>query len=479
MNGHTKTNGLHSSRRGLLKALLVGAALPLGAGLLAACGQPAATPTAPAASPPTAAPQPTTPPAAAPTVAAAKPTAQPTVAAIQPAATTQAAPAKSGGKITALMATDKPWLPDTAKKFQQATGIVADLTLVDYNDIETKFVASAAANSAGYDVVETVSVAWAQAGYLADLTDLIKDKADLVNPNLYTYQGKIYGMPWFIDALFFFYNKEYLSKAGIDAPPKTWDDFVTTAQAVQSKAGVKYPITFQWKQIEGEFDLFETFLFGFGGKVFNADQTAPAFNDDHGVAALQFEADLYQKYKLVDPNSFASRPLEVTKNLAAGNTAFGILWGGLSGLLTDPKSSKEVGKIDVSLIPVKGNNPSTTTDGSETVSMVAKSANKDAAWSWIDFLTGKETATNVLLNYQTLPPWKSLYNDSTLTAKVPWMKGYGEQLKNDFRFPAKTWQEEFSNALQVATISVLSGQKPAKAALDDAAAKVTEIMKKG
>jgi len=378
------------------------------------------------------------------------------------------------------MATDKPWLQETADKFRQDTGITVDLTLVDWNDIATKFIASAAGSSGGYDVVESGgnNTAWAEAGYIDDITDRIKDRNDLVRPDLFIANGKTYGMPWFIDALFFFWNKEYLSKAGITSPPRTWDDFVSAAQAVQSKAGVKYPITFMWKQIEGEFDLWMTFLFGFGGQLFDPDLKEPKFSEQPGVDSLQFMADLNQKYKIVDPNSFASRPLEVTQNLAAGNTAFGILWGGLSGNLTDPKSSKVVGQIESSLIPVMGSNPSTTVDGSETVSLVAKSQNKDAAWQWIDYLTNKKTTTDVLLNYQALPPWKSLYSDADLNKNVPWMKAFGAQLEHDYVRPHKPWYDEFSKTMQVATISVLTGQQSAKQALDDAAAKTKDLIQK-
>ena len=108
--------------------------------------------------------------------------------------------------------------------------------------------------------------------------------------------------------------------------------------------------------------------------------------------------------------------------MAAGTTAFGILWGGLAGALVDPKASKVIGKIQTSPIPVKGSNASTTVDGSETVSVVANSQNKDAAWQWVQYLTSKQTTTGVLQDYKTLPPWKSLYNDPNLNQQVPWMK---------------------------------------------------------
>lgn len=72
---------------------------------------------------------------------------------------------------------------------------------------------------------------YAAAGLLKDITpDLQKDgwgdsfgKAAL---DLYSANGKNYGVPWDMGAVGFWYNKELFTKAGIAQPPATWDDFV-------------------------------------------------------------------------------------------------------------------------------------------------------------------------------------------------------------------------------------------------------------
>src|SRR6266540_1391696 len=113
---HQSARGIDGvTRRAFLRRVfVVGVAIPTGASLLAACS--------PTQAPPPAA---TTAPSGGPTPAGAAAT---PAAATPAAAATNAAPAtKSGQRISALMATDKPWLQETADKFRQDTGITVDL----------------------------------------------------------------------------------------------------------------------------------------------------------------------------------------------------------------------------------------------------------------------------------------------------------------------------------------------------------------
>ncbi len=47
--------------------------------------------------------------------------------------------------------------------------------------------------------------------------------------------GNIYAMPWEIDGLAVFYNKQLLSSAGYDSPPLDWDSFIELAEQLTTK----------------------------------------------------------------------------------------------------------------------------------------------------------------------------------------------------------------------------------------------------
>jgi multiple sugar transport system substrate-binding protein len=47
--------------------------------------------------------------------------------------------------------------------------------------------------------------------------------------------GNIYAIPWEIDGLAIFYNKQLLSSAGVSTPPTDWDSFIELAQELTTK----------------------------------------------------------------------------------------------------------------------------------------------------------------------------------------------------------------------------------------------------
>jgi raffinose/stachyose/melibiose transport system substrate-binding protein len=72
--------------------------------------------------------------------------------------------------------------------------------------------------------------AQADAGMLKDITSSISSWSSTVNAGalgIYSYKGKVYGVPWDMGMIGVWYNKAAFTKAGITAPPTTWADFLT------------------------------------------------------------------------------------------------------------------------------------------------------------------------------------------------------------------------------------------------------------
>lgn len=77
---------------------------------------------------------------------------------------------------------------------------------------------------------------------LVPLDDVIaqdKDKFVKSRLDIYSKNGKLYGMPTHVGATVAFYNKEIFDKAGVDYTKiKTWDDFRAAGTTVKAKTGV-------------------------------------------------------------------------------------------------------------------------------------------------------------------------------------------------------------------------------------------------
>ncbi len=113
----------------------------------------------------------------------------------------------------------------------------------------------------------------------------------------------VYGLTFTVYHVGLYYNVDHFIAAGLDPdrPPQTWDEFIEYGKALTvdtngdgtpdqwgyfCHGGWQYRVLWQW------YSLF----WQMGGELLNEDQTQVAFNNDKGVAALQYFVDLIFKY---------------------------------------------------------------------------------------------------------------------------------------------------------------------------------------
>jgi ABC-type glycerol-3-phosphate transport system substrate-binding protein len=319
------------SRRGFASLLTLGGV----AVMLQACGgaasptpAPKAEPTKPAAPAPTTAPASTTAPAAAP--------AQPT-ATTQPAAgTATAAPKPDAAKPAAAPAPAviptvtraasrtvqvKYWSqlqPETQRwkdnlavinAFMEANpDIYVTTEHPAFADFDTKLVTAARAGTPP-DMSE-VSDSFAQlakGGFLVQLDPLVADtKLDLKDyfeGKLQTcyVDGKLWALPITADCRGLWWNMKILKDAGVEAPPKTWDDLVDTAKKV-TKGGV-----YGWGVQGGNqgfmiCEQFSAFFIQNDAKIISDDQKKALTDQPEWIEGATFWQELTTKHKVTQPS---------------------------------------------------------------------------------------------------------------------------------------------------------------------------------
>lgn len=129
-------------------------------------------------------------------------------------------------------------------------------------------------------------------------------------------RGHVYGMPVELEPLAIFYDKALFREKGLSVP-ECWDELVAVAQALTT------PDRFGLV-IEPHADFYALFswypfLWSAGGRVMNDDWTEAEFDSPATVAALQFWADLTNKY-MVSPKSQPSASNDISM-LGSGFTA--------------------------------------------------------------------------------------------------------------------------------------------------------------
>jgi len=356
-------------------------------------------------------------------------------------------------------------------------------TYIGYDALHDKQATVLAAKSGAIDLVNMDCV-WVsefiEAGWIIDVTDRITADAELLEDTLEAcwdmvlYKGKYWGMPWLIDAKYFFYNDDILAQAGISALPRTWQEFSEQCQKIKDAGLVEYPTIWCWQQAESAICDFALILAGFGGKFVDEDMN-PVFNDANGVEALTWMVDTMKK-GLSNPASIVSDEMEVLNTFNQGAAAFAINWLFMNDVANDPAESQVAGHAKMALMPAGSGKGigSATVDGSMAYAVSAFSENKDAAWDYLQYFCGKDVQKRY--SARQLPTRKSLLADPELIAAQPvTVPMFKEQYPYVVARPVVPYYAEFSKILQVALQDALTGKKSPKKALDDAAKEIKGI----
>ncbi|WFE30008.1 extracellular solute-binding protein [Solwaraspora sp. WMMD791] len=96
-----------------------------------------------------------------------------------------------------------------------------------------------------------------EAGLCKDITDAVAPWRDILAPAStlpYEVDGRLYGVPFDIGMVGFWYNKALFADAGVDAPPQTWAEYLDVVRALKSAGitpialagGEKWPGHYYW-----------------------------------------------------------------------------------------------------------------------------------------------------------------------------------------------------------------------------------------
>jgi multiple sugar transport system substrate-binding protein len=364
---------------------------------------------------------------------------------------------------------------DMTADFMKANpDIKVNLEFVPYEGLRDKTLLSQGAGG-GYDVV-LFDVIWpaeyATNNVLIDVSDRITaDMKSDIMPGAWTtveYNAKAYGMPWILDTKYLFYNTDMLKKAGIAAPPKTWDELLAQAKTIKDKGIVEFPIVWSWAQAEAVICDYTMLLASYGGS-FLTDDGKPAFQSGGGVQALDYMVNSIEA-GLTNPNSKEYLEEDVRRVFSSGQAAFALNWTYMYNLANDPKESKIAGNVGVVPGPgVSGKLDASAVNGSMGLGITAASTHPDEAWKYIIAMTSLETQKKYA--QLSLPIWSSWYDKPDVSKDQEQLIAAAKVgLAAMYPRPTTPKYQELSTAIQQAIQSALLKSAEPEAALKDAAA---------
>jgi multiple sugar transport system substrate-binding protein len=329
---------------------------------------------------------------------------------------------------------------------------------------------------------------FADAGYIKPLEDLVgKDKADAwdgwaqIPPSVQnnaTYKSKRYGVPAGTDGRVIYFNKKLFARAGLPADwqPKSWDDIVTTGQTLKAKLPGVTPIQLNAGTAMGEATTMQGILpllvgagqqiytdgkwqgnttavrdaLGVYQKVYGGGLGDPIFQQDAKGRDKTFQAFAAGKIAvLFESDYFWRSVVEPTKGIA--------------------KMADRNDSVGYALIPAM--KPGAGIRGQDFVSMsggsgrVLNPATKYPvqAWELLQFMNSKEATIAQLAGSARITQRQDV--NTQVLAGDPMLSFVSQKVLPLTAFrPGLAVYPRVSQALQQATLDVVTGKSPADAA---------------
>jgi ABC-type glycerol-3-phosphate transport system substrate-binding protein len=394
---------------------------------------------------------------------------QPTQAPAQPTTPPQA----SGIVLHALLQPDEGNnVADYTALFEKQTGIKVQVDFVGWDTIHDKTVTTLASGGGGYDIVFIPSAD----AIIDTATDQFEPIDDLIPANereqwletvlnLYTYQGHLVAMPWYSGGAHFAYNKDILSKAGVD-PDKiiTWDDFMAACETIKEKGAADYCFTPSAKYPAPMTMSIGTILLSYGGDWLDASGNPVFQNGDAGLKMYTMLKDGIDKGYFnkagIDMDDYAT-----LIEFGTGKTAFLLdsTWS-----VTNANNNKDVsqilGKVGYMLIPGMGDTRSGGYLYAGALGILKSSTHKDEAKAYIQLQTGEAAQKDHAIKGANMPTRVALFTDPDIASSWPGFEVLANQITYLTTTPPFTWQDEWAHSLATTQQDVMAGRKtPAEA----------------
>lgn len=365
------------------------------------------------------------------------------------------------------------------KQFEEKTGIRVQLIQSDWDSTADQIIPEMASGGSAYDVVEFDNGwvnQWCGAGWTTPLNEFMPENfTDGMIPGLVDLftcpDGTLHGVVWNNDTRFFYYNAAKLEEAGFDAPPATWEDFMTQSQKAIEAGVVKHGLDPFWIQEWALMNEFHFWTYAFGGEVVDKQGCILFNKDPKTLEGIEYTIELL-KSGVANPAALTYDQATTQSLFLSGNSLF--LPQGISGLVAfanDSSLSNVVGDVKIGLVPGIGKSLTLP----EAFAIPAASKNKEAAWKFIEFMTSREANIEVAKAIGLLPIWNDLFTHPDLVSIYPYWADFYAQLDSVRGLSTLSWYGDFVDVGRIEFHKALAGEQTAQEALDNMANALEEF----
>lgn len=369
-----------------------------------------------------------------------------------------------------------PALKEIAKKFTEShPNIKVKVEVTPWDQYWTKLETSATGGSLPdlFWLNAANIQKYARGKVLLPISDQIKnDNVDLSKfpkalVDIYTVDGKNYGIPKDYDTIGLWYNKELFDKAGLKYPDEnwTWGDLVENAKKLTDPAKGIYGFASQLDPQQGWYNTVPQA----GGYILNNDKTKSGYDDPATIKGIKFLYDMINTYK-VSPTLAQMTDTPVLSLFESGKVA--MIFGGSWSQIEFAKNEYTKDKVDVTMLPM-GEKRAVVIHGLGNV-IAANSKHPKEAWEFAKFL-GSEEANKIQAETGTVIPAYEGTQDAWVKSNPNFnLQVFIDMTKDAVPYPAsvetRKWQQIETETLTKAwsgKMSIDDALKELKKKVDD------------
>lgn len=367
-----------------------------------------------------------------------------------------------------------------APRFEELTGAEVTVDILSYPELLTKITADFVGDTESYDVV-TMDIVWAgqfaEAGYSVELSELIERDADeLYLDDIYPiamaalgqYDGQQVAYPFAGYANILAYRQDLYEAAGLDVPT-TMEELEAAARALTDPEKEQYGFVANGQRGPAVAQDWMQYNAQLGGSILGPDGE-PALNSPENIESLRVYKALFDETAPPGAVSYdwGGREESFRQGLVANMQS----WSVGAASYDNPEQSRIVGKAGIALAPVaEGMEPTYGFGGwGLAINADIDDAQKEAAWTWIKWITSPEIHKEMVLAGSGAIMRRSTVSDPEVVEMFPFMPIIDTSFENgngDYR-PRIPQYPEIQDYLGTAVNAVLVGDADPEEALDRA-----------
>ncbi|WP_224247860.1 sugar ABC transporter substrate-binding protein [Hyalangium gracile] len=283
--------------------------------------------------------------------------------------------------------------------------------------------------------------------------------------------GRLFGVPWYVDTRLLFYRRDLLAQAGFSQPPRSWEEWRRMLVAIKRLPGAEhYSILVPLNEFEPLLLLGlqqDEPLLREGGRWGNF--RSPGFR-----RALGFYLELFEQE--LAPRATNTQIANVWNEFARGYFAFYITGPWNIGEFKRRLPPELAGSWMTAPLPGPSG-PGLSNAGGSSLVMFANSSRKEAAWKLIEYLSQPEVQRRFYALSGDLPPRRSSWEGSELGGDV-YAAAFREQLERVEPTPKVPEWERIATELRVVAEQAAHGALTADAAVSELDARADRILEK-